>query len=45
MGIFMAPNEENIAYYETITPITVWSVILSLAIIASPYIFLIARNL
>ena len=29
----------NIAYYETIRPITVWSVILSLVIIASPYIF------
>ncbi len=30
---------ENIAYYETIRPITVWSVILSLVIIASPYIY------
>ena len=29
----------NIAYHETITPITVWSVILSLVIIASPYIY------
>ena len=35
----MAPNEENIAYYEAVRPITVWSVILSLVIIASPYIY------
>ena len=31
--------EKNITYNETITPITVWSVILSLVIIASPYIY------
>lgn len=30
---------KNITYNETITPITVWSVILSLVIIASPYIY------
>ena len=30
---------ENIAYYETIRPITVWSIILSLVIIASPCIY------
>lgn len=32
-------NRENIAYYETIRPITVWSVILSLIIIASPIFY------
>ena len=35
----MAPNEKNIAYYEAVRPITIWSVILSLVIIASPYIY------
>ena len=35
----MAPNKKNIAYHEAIRPITVWSVILSLIIIASPYIY------
>ena len=32
-------NGENIAYYETIRPITVWSVILSLIIVASPIFY------
>ena len=32
-------NGENIAYYETITPITAWSVILSLIIVASPIFY------
>ena len=31
--------EKNIAYYEAVRPITIWSVILSLVIIASPYIY------
>ncbi|MCE2434536.1 MAG: hypothetical protein J4F29_16685 [Candidatus Latescibacteria bacterium] len=35
----MTPNKKNIAYHEAIRPITVWSVILSLIIIVSPYIY------
>ena len=31
--------KKNVIYHETITPITIWSVILSLVIIASPYIY------